>query len=756
MYLLIVPPNLDASCELIRQPHCAQRDQRASSDRIKACFIHLHTDENKMYSRNVPTARTDSEATRRQLERVLSSPGFLRNERMSRFLRFLAERHLDGQDNQLKESVIAVEVFGRKPDHDPLQDSIVRTEAGRLRGRLAEYYVDEGKDDAIVIELPKGGYTPAFRLRNPASPPTLLDKKIGRRAWLLTAAVAIALAIAAIGWARQTERFWRNPIADARFQILTDFDGTEQSAAVSRDGKFVAFLSSRDGHPDVWVTQPGSGQFRNLTRGSALELVNPSVRVLGFSPDGSLVTFWVRQPPGQSGQIGIWSVPTLGGQSRPYLEGAAEFDWSHDGSGLTYHTPASGDPLFVSDGTTHPQGPIFTAPAGLHSHFPLWAPDNRFIYVVYGALPDKLDIWRIQPAGGMPERITSHNGRVSHPVFLNRRTLMYLASDPDHSGPWLYSIDVERRIPHRLTFGLDRYTSLAATADGKRLVVTRGSPKSTLWRMRIGDASAELLPPARIALTPATTFSPRLGPDYLIYVSSAGTTQSIWKRANGADTELWSGDGAQIIGSPAISADGGHIAFSVRQRAETLLYVMQADGTNARVVADSLELRGSPAWTPDGRWITSAATDHGVPHLFQVPFDGGSPAVFLREYSVDPAWQPSGRFVVYSGPDIGTTFSVQAVTPDGRAHSLPRQTLTRGARHLKFLSGGRGVAFLQGGIEHKDLWLMDPETGAERQLTKLPGDFDLQDFDISPDGREVVLERIEERSDIVLLDLARH
>ena len=545
-------------------------------------------------------------------------------------------------------------------------------------------------------------------------------------------------------------------MGEARFQTLTDFDGTEQAAAVSRDGKFVAFLSSRDGPTDVWITQPGSGQFHNLTRGSAPELINPSVRVLGFSPDGSLVTFWVRKPAGQGKQIGIWAVPTLGGQSRPYLEGAAEFNWSQDGSRLAYHTTASGDPLFVSDGTTQPHGPIFTAPAGLHSHFPLWAPDNRFIYVVYGALPDKMDIWRIKPAGGTPERITSHNGRVSHPVWLNRRTLMYLSSDPDGSGPWLYSMDVERRIPHRLTFGPDRYTSLAATADGKRLVLTRASPKSTLWQMRIGDPSAELLPPARIALTPATAFSPRLGLDYLIWVSSAGTSESIWKRANGADTELWSGDGAQIIGSPGISPDGGRIAFSVRQRSQNLLYVMQADGTNARVVADSLELQGSPAWTPDGRSITSAANDHGVPHLFEVPVDGGPPAVFLRDYSVDPAWQPFGLFVVYSGPDIGTTFSVKAVTPDGLAHSLPRlTTLTRGARHLKFLSGGREIAFLRGEIEHKDLWLMNVETGAERQLTNLPGDFDVRDFDISPDGREVVLERVQERSDIVLLDLGR-
>src|SRR5580704_12702847 len=96
-------------------------------------------------------AGTDVYAARRQLERVLASPGFLRNERMSRFLRFLAEQYLEGNDNRLKESVIAVDVFGRKPGHDPAQDSIVRTEAGRLRARLAEYYVGEGSHDPVVI-----------------------------------------------------------------------------------------------------------------------------------------------------------------------------------------------------------------------------------------------------------------------------------------------------------------------------------------------------------------------------------------------------------------------------------------------------------------------------------------------------------------------------------------------------------------------------------------------------------------------------
>ena len=62
---------------------------------------------------------------------------------------------------------------------------------------------------------------------------------------------------------------------------------------------------------------------------------------------------------------------------------------------------------------------------------------------------------------------------------------------------------------------------------------------------------------------------------------------------------------------------------------------------------------------------------------------------------------------------------------------------------------------LRGDIQHKDLWQIDLATGAERQLTRLPADFDIRDFDVSPDGHEVVLERMQERSDVVLIDLPR-
>ena len=575
-----------------------------------------------------------------------------------------------------------------------------------------------------------------------------------RRRFIVALAALVLLVLGASFWLYRTEHFWRSPVGDARFQAITDFDGVEQAAAVSRDGHFVAFLSDRDGQMDVWVAQVGSGEFHNLTRGSAPELVNPSVRTLGFSPDGAFVTFWARSKnSSSSGDIGIWAVPTLGGQPRPYLEGAAEYDWSRDGSRLAYHTPGAGDPLFVSDSRRSEGQRIFTAPPGLHSHFPLWAPDGKFIYFIQGSLPDKLDIWRIRPSGGTPERITSQNAHLSHPVFLDQRTLLYLASDSDTSGLSLYSVDVERRITHRLTSGPERYTSLAASTDGHRLALTLATPKKTFWRVPLSDSPAQISAAAPISITTSTGFSPRLGPGFLVYVSSTGTSESIWKFAAGSSTELWRGEGAQIFGGPVISPDGKSIAFSVRQRGRTQLYAVQSDGTNARIVDHSLELQGNPAWAPDGQSLTSAANDHGVPHLFSVPIDGGSPALFVREYSIDPSWAPDGSFALYSGPDIGTIFSVKAASADGSPHILPALTLTRGARHLAFLSGSSAVVFLLGDIQHKNLWVMDLKTGVERQLTAVPPDFNIQDFSLSPDGREVVLERVQERSDIVLLDL---
>lgn len=581
------------------------------------------------------------------------------------------------------------------------------------------------------------------------------DSQSRRGMWLAIAAGAL-LTVAASWWTRPLPPATENPLTDARFLPLTDFEGIEQAAAVSRDGRFVAFLSDRDGQMDVWITQVGMGQFYNLTRGTVTELVNPSVRTLGFSPDGTLVTFWARRADlSTPSSISIWAVPVLGGQPRPYLEGAAELDWSGDDARLVYHTPGPGDPMFVRDGSRPSDArEIFAAPAGLHSHFPVWSPDHAFIYFVQGSLPDRMDLWRIPAAGGASEQITHHQSMVSHPVFLNPQTLLYLASDADGSGPWIHSVDVERRIPRRVSAGLDRYTSLAASADGRRLVATLANPKGILWRLPIASEPAEMSPARRVALTTSNGSAPRWNSGDLLYVSSKGRGDNLWSLRGDRAAELWSAPDARIIGGPAIAPGGGRIAFSIKQHDRTALVVVNADGTGARIVSNPLEVQGSPAWTPDGRAITVAALVEGMPRLFNVPPDGGPAVPLVREYSIDPAWSPDGEFLLFSGPDIGTRFEVKAATADGRPYPLPSLTLTRGARRLCIMPGGR-LMILRGEIGHKDLWLVDLRTGSEQQLTHLPPGFAVRDFDISTDGREIVLEQTQEQSDIVLLEMPR-
>jgi Tol biopolymer transport system component len=179
---------------------------------------------------------------------------------------------------------------------------------------------------------------------------------------------------------------------------------------------------------------------------------------------------------------------------------------------------------------------------------------------------------------------------------------------------------------------------------------------------------------------------------------------------------------------------------------------MNADGT-VRRLAEDLDVRGAPAWSPDGRWLAVAAANaDGEPQLFKIPVGGGAPVSLVKEYSTDPVWDPTGRFLLYSGADVGTTFPVRAVGADGAPSPLRTLILTRGARHLAFL-GEHVLIFLKGDISQKDFWSLDLETGHERQLTNLGRGSTIGDFDISPDGREIVFDRVRDQPELVLFDL---
>jgi TolB-like protein len=139
---------------------------------------------------------------RQQLDRIAASPMFANADRMTAFLRFVVDRALAGQADQLKEYVVGVAVFGRSDDYDPRLDSIVRVEARRLRTKLDEYYASEGRNDAVIVRIPRGSYVPVFERRDTAAadttvPSSTVETSRPKSSWR-PAAIALVLVLLAV------------------------------------------------------------------------------------------------------------------------------------------------------------------------------------------------------------------------------------------------------------------------------------------------------------------------------------------------------------------------------------------------------------------------------------------------------------------------------------------------------------------------------------------------------------------------------
>jgi Tol biopolymer transport system component len=587
----------------------------------------------------------------------------------------------------------------------------------------------------------------------PASRPATTPRHL-----VLAGIAALLLAAAAAWYLRDSVEPWRNPLAEAKVTRLTQYSGAEQAAAISRDGRLVAFLADRDGPQDAWLMEIGSTRYRNLTRGQLAGMSNPSLRTLSFTPDNTLVAIWTRHGDGSRPEdIYLTGAPVAGGPLQLYLREAAEIDWSADGRQQVFHTTAPGDPLFIRAAGEADAHQIYVAPRGIHCHFPTWSPDGEFIYFVRGEPPSaNWDLWRVRPSGAGLERLSFHNAWVGYPVMLNARELLYLANDSDGSGPWLYVMDLRHLRSHRISFGLERYTSLAANADGTRLVATIANFRSGLWRVPLVQNAVPQTTASPVALAAQNAATPRFGPDYLAYATTDGDRRGIWKLAHGKASELWAEPGIERISAPAIAPDGRHLAFTIGKRDVTQLFVMDSDGHHVNTIPTSANIRGDIAWSPDSKSIVGAIVRDGEPRLVRMPLDGSPPQPMAAEYSVNPVWSADGRYFVYSGADVGTTFPLRAAGPDGRPYTKPNLIMTRGARRVAFLQHSTKLVILRGDISHKNLWLYDPANGDERQLTDLPANVAIGDFDVSPDGTEIIFDRVEsDNSSIALIERAR-
>jgi hypothetical protein len=193
-----------------------------------------------------------------QIERLTKSHSLHSSESLCKLLRYLAEHSLDHPGVALKEYQIATEVLGRPTGFDPQSDSTVRVQAGRLRVKLAEYYANEGAQDAIVVEIPKGSYGLAFHLRSKpgvefvAAPPIEVpERKVevvpSTRGWA-TAVVVLSVLLAAsfitsailLSQRTRTQASATQPVP-AAYQIFWSrfLTGPQQPWVIFSNGSFV-------------------------------------------------------------------------------------------------------------------------------------------------------------------------------------------------------------------------------------------------------------------------------------------------------------------------------------------------------------------------------------------------------------------------------------------------------------------------------------------------------------------------------------
>jgi hypothetical protein len=331
------------------------------------------------------------EAIQIQLERISASQGFIHSDRMTRFLRFAVEQSLQGRADQLKESVIGMEVFDRTSSFDPRTDTIVRVEARRLRAKLKDYYESEGRDDIVLIDFPKGSYVPTFLARQkenheelqarlqPATPSersssaTSVAQKSHRRVDVGTAvAVGGVLLAAGIGitlWLTRSPETIRLPTLTR----LTSDTGLTYQPALSPDGKLVAYASDRsgEGNLDIWLKHVSGGEPRRLTNHQADD------HEPAFSHDGAKIAFRSERDGG-----GIYEISTISGNERLIASQGRHPRFSPDGQQIAFKSRIQGSGIV--EGKIYVVASAGGSPRQLQPEFayadrPIWSPDGRHL-----------------------------------------------------------------------------------------------------------------------------------------------------------------------------------------------------------------------------------------------------------------------------------------------------------------------------------------------------------------------------------------
>jgi len=646
-----------------------------------------------------------ADVVRAQLSRILTSEIFSRSDRLTAFLAFIVEQSLDGRGGELKEHVLAMEVYGKSADFDTGQDPIVRVDARRLRDKLREYYAS-APHEAIVISVPKGSYAPTFETNGRAT--STVSDAIGpatsrSQRWPARTAIGVlggcaALALA-IGWWSVAAK----PLP-LRLLTVTSFPGAEGMPSLSPDGNFIAFtwrgIDPKEA-ADVWVKAVDGDELRRLTNTPQFHEAMPA-----WSPDGRQIAYY-RLEGIQNG--GVFLVSPLGGPERRIADQGGAPAWTPDGQSLVM-TGATVDEqgIFLQVLETGARKRLTDSPPGFSDEFPKVSPDGKTVAFAREKAPQSA-LFVVPITGGAPTQLTAWGEQIGRLDWTpDGREILY--PQLDTSGMRIFRIAASAgRTPTPvagLPIGVNMLSvSRPRTGQTYRLALGYGQPDIGLRLIDLESATQ-----AGVFAT-ATPFCDSTRVDMPGRFSRDGSRLAFESDRNG-DAQIWvagrdesdlrsvTAPKASFVNVGSWSPDGRFVAVVGLAGGNSNIYVVSTDGGPARRLTNGPAVDNDPEWSRDGAWIYYASSASGRSEIWKIRAAGGAPVRLTTQGGFEPRESPDGRTIYYVDARVGNGLTraatLKQIPSAGGAETVVFSGLPPGAwdmtdRGVVFVTGSAGV-----------------------------------------------------------------
>ena len=631
---------------------------------------------------------------------------------------------------------------------------------------------DSAQQPRTIVTVPGHGYrfTAPVMEHAPLPVPQLDIRPSGRssRAWLLAGGVAGLVALIGVALLALWIKHAGDPWSDQRNVRVTKVTETGKAinAALSPDGRFVAYVENEGDEYSLWVHRIATGGRTEVVPRQRAALAN-----LTFTPDGEYLYF--TSASGRGGGFVLRSVPAIGGAQVPVLDNVdTSVSFSPDGRQFVFMRGAGRRTHIIiaaRDGANQRTLSSLEQPRAFAYVAPAWSPDGTL--VAASALDQsqggRSSVLLLPAAGGAPRELHATDSRIGALRWLpDGSGLVTVVSEtlsrqfpPWQAGTFLhFSGGPIWRIGYpggeaaRITNDIAEYDlcCIDIAADGKTISGVMNSLVSDLWIA----ADVQLDAPRQITWgTPTVTrHSWMSDSDTVVYRDLAGRLSGVHRDGRGFGIKV--PDGHKVAGGVSACGDGRYVVFQAVP-GRNIWRVAPATGEATRLTSGSVD--ANPACFPDGRSVVYSSLRQNAPANWRIPIDGGEPVRFTRDDSFDALPSPSGRMVYYSAfeweqePDpVRHKRWIVLSTADGKrlfTFEWP-EGATAGIMPA-WAPDERGLDYVitQNGVSN--IWRLPLAGGPSVQITHFSAG-KIFAFSWSPDGKWLSLASGTNRSDVVV------